>query len=281
MDTAVLFITTHGTLRDITLENNEVTILPEGLQVYGIESTDMGVVNMVGDEHVENIFKILEAKTEELFHNQTKRLTRSVSKELEIGLFLGSLRELFLEEAVSIRREIKKDIESGELPQFKDDNDVIDYLHTSNFYNIYDYNRIAPPSKIFLRNREDLVGHENPRMWTMTALLPSEDGIHEVDFLDAMFKTRSTRRISEGISLTELLNKFHELFPRITNLLIVDLSCNYLDGDFDSEVTRNVRSTRRRVTRERRDSEIHGKIHKTSKGKRRRRKTKNTKKNKK
>jgi hypothetical protein len=219
---ALMVITTHGIIRSCTLSSREVVAIPPGLNVMGIQAIPPGLINILGN----NEFGFMK----DVIKNFTK-LTRMIKKKrrsLDVD-------ELVKEYAFKMKEEMTEEIKKIQETYHGTDyshlgsisRDIRDFTISSHLCNIYDYNEKPLIEKEFVVSSDDTSPEDHEYNWKINLFL--QDG-SVVDLMDECFMTRATRRKEEGVKLSFLLDCLRRKYS-ITNLIILDLSCNTMDSD--------------------------------------------------
>ena len=270
MKVALIVITTHGIIRSCTLSSREVVTIPEQLNIVGIQAIPLGFINVLGNsqfgfmKHLIKSFKNLAKKTKR--SRDLDHLVRDYALQVKEDLThaIGEIQETYRHTDLSYLGESGKEFH--------------DFTISSNICSLYDYNETPLIEKEFIVGPEDKSPEDNIYNWKINIFL--EDG-SSFDLMEECFKTRASRIKAEGVKLSFILNCLIEKFPTLTNLIILDLSCNTLDHDdfYDAKDQGEFFIEDRRATRAfRRDTMKYlskGKTHKKLKNKYRRKHLKN------
>jgi hypothetical protein len=217
---ALMVITTHGVVTSCTLSSREIVAIPPGLNIIDIQSTPVGIVNVM----IKNDFKFMK----DVIKNFTK-LTRMIKKKRR-SLDVDELNvdELIEECAVKMKEDLTEmSLEVQKTYVGHEDFQVADFTRSGHLYRIYDNTSIL--EKEFLVDIDNISPKDNRYNWKINLFL--QDG-SVVDLMNECFMARSTRRKAEGVKLSFILDCLRRKYS-ITNLIILDLSCNTMqDGDF-------------------------------------------------
>lgn len=261
MTIALIVITTHGVLRSCTLSSREIVSIPEQLNIIGIQATPLGVVNVLGNDEFGFMKHLIKG-----FKNLAKKTKRSHDLD-------HLVRDYALQVKENLTHAIGEIQETHHSTKFSKDMEIRDFTISSNICSLYDYSETPLIEKEFLVGPEDTSPEDNIYNWKINIFL--DDG-RTFDLMEECFKTRAARIKAEGVKLSFILNCLIEKFPTLTNLIILDLSCNTLDHDdfYDAKDQGDFFIEDRRATRAfRRDTMKYlskGKTHKKLKNKYRR-----------
>ena len=214
---ALMVITTHGILKT-SLTSNKFVSIPPGLNVIGIQAIPPGVVSVLGNDEFGFI--------EDVITNFTK-LTRMIKKKRR-SVDVGELvKEYAFEVKKDLTEEIKKIQQTWHGTEFSKDTEVRDFTISSHLCNIYDYNEKPLIEKWFYVDPNDTTPEDNQYNWKINLFL--QDG-SVVDLMDECLTATTMSRKEKGVKLSFLLDCLREKYS-ITNLIMLDLSCNVLRGD--------------------------------------------------
>ena len=203
---ALMVITTHGIITSCTMSSREIVEIPPGLNIVDIQATSVGLVNVLGNDDFSFMKDVIKKFT---------KLTKMFKKRsFDLDELVGECALKIKEDLTVMSRGIQK-IYVGD-----EDSDAADFSRSGHLYNIYDNTSIL--EKEFKVDEDDTSPEDNEYNWKINLFL--QDG-SVVNLMDECFMTRSTRRKSEGVKLSFILDCLCRKYS-ITNLIILDLSCN-------------------------------------------------------